>query len=227
MPPADITANIRSEIHDLIDRYCTGENPELPCVGAYIVGDGIRTQRKLFSYTRGSQKTSKTTSTRNIYWLASCTKLVTSIACMQLLEKGVLSLDDETQLETLCPELKDVRVAQDNGSVKEKTARITLRMLMTHTGNVECKRNNYYYATNFHKAGFGYSFLDPKLRAYCQRTGKECEFDEFSGQENHFQQPLVNNPGETFEYGVCDSSFQFHTIKVLTLALRSVWTGLE
>jgi hypothetical protein len=53
------------------------------------------------------------------------------------------------------------------------------------------------------KAGFGYSFLNPKLQAYSKayRAGG-VNFNEFSGHMDDFLQPLVNQPGETFEYGV-------------------------
>ena len=40
-----------------------------------------------------------------VYWFASCTKLITAIARMQLVEQNKLALDDEYQLEGLCPEL--------------------------------------------------------------------------------------------------------------------------
>lgn len=37
------------------------------------------------------------------FWIASCTKMITGIACMQLVEKGKLSLDDVDLVERLCP----------------------------------------------------------------------------------------------------------------------------
>jgi CubicO group peptidase (beta-lactamase class C family) len=70
----------------------------------------------------------------NIYWIASCTKMIVGIACMQLVEKGILALDDSNQLESLCPELKNVKVLQDDGTLVEKKRGITLRMLLNHTG---------------------------------------------------------------------------------------------
>lgn len=39
----------------------------------------------------------------NVFWIASCTKLITSIACMQLVEQGKLALDDVAQVESLAP----------------------------------------------------------------------------------------------------------------------------
>lgn len=54
-----------------------------------------------------------------------------------------------------------------------------------------------------YEAGFGYSFLNEKLRTYArQKFPERPEYDEFSGRIVDFQQPLVNQPGERFEYGV-------------------------
>lgn len=50
-------------------------------------------------------------------------------------------------------------------------------------------------------AGFGYSFLNPALKVYRHQLNL-AEFDEFSGRIDDLKQPLVNQPGECFEYGV-------------------------
>lgn len=60
--------------------------------------------------------------------------MIVGVACMQLVEKGTLALDDSDQLEKLLPELKDVKVLQDDGTLVPKNKGITLRMLLTHTG---------------------------------------------------------------------------------------------
>lgn len=39
----------------------------------------------------------------SIFWLASCTKMITSIACMQVIERGLLKLDDVELVEKLSP----------------------------------------------------------------------------------------------------------------------------
>lgn len=70
----------------------------------------------------------------NVVWIASCTKMITGVACMQLVEQGVLKLDDVELVEKLAPELKAVKVLQDDGSLVEKQRGITLRMLLSHTG---------------------------------------------------------------------------------------------
>ncbi len=38
-----------------------------------------------------------------VFWIASCTKMITGIAAMQLVEQGKLSLDDAEQVEKLAP----------------------------------------------------------------------------------------------------------------------------
>lgn len=68
-----------------------------------------------------------------VFWIASCTKLLATIACMQAVEEGKLKLDDAQQVYEVCPELKEVKVLQDDGSLVDKKADITLRMLLTHT----------------------------------------------------------------------------------------------
>ena len=57
---------------------------------------------------------------------------------MQLHEQGRLDLDDADALERYAPELKSVRILKsiENGRVKTvaKRNRITMRMLLSHTG---------------------------------------------------------------------------------------------
>lgn len=37
------------------------------------------------------------------FWIASCTKMITGIACMQLVEQGKLALDDVEMVEKIAP----------------------------------------------------------------------------------------------------------------------------
>ncbi|KAB8219274.1 beta-lactamase/transpeptidase-like protein [Aspergillus novoparasiticus] len=173
-------ANLRT----IIDDVCADENTGLPCANVVVVGKGDGSPCELFSHS-AREKGGGQNGEDDIYWLASCTKLVTGIACMQLVEKGKLGLDDENQVETLCPELKEVMVLEEDGLKAEKKRGITLRMLLTHT------------------AGFGYSFLNPKLRSYfLEHCSYMPEYNEFSGGMYDFYQPLVNQPGQKFEYGI-------------------------
>ena len=72
----------------------------------------------------------------SIFWIASCTKMITGIACMQLVEQGKLALDDVDLVEKIAPELKDKKVLQTDGTLVPKNREITLRMLLDHTCRV-------------------------------------------------------------------------------------------
>lgn len=115
-----------------------------------------------------------------VFWIASCTKLLATMACMQAVEQGKLKLDDHEQVYQYCPELKKVQVLQDDGKLVDKTKDITLRMLLNHT------------------AGFSYEFFNPKLRDY----GRPVGYDVFHADvRDIYKMPLVNQPGSKWEYG--------------------------
>lgn len=140
----------------------------------------------LFQHSAGTRGvgTSQPLNDESVFWIASCTKAITAIACMQLVEKGALSIDDGEQLETLLPELKDLQVLKADGTMEPKNKRITLRMLLTHT------------------AGFGYTFFSERLRDWSLPTG----INEFSGDVEDIKQPLLFQPGEGWQYGVSEDS---------------------
>jgi CubicO group peptidase (beta-lactamase class C family) len=96
---------------------------------------------EIISHASGKRgpDTSEPMTLDSVFWIASCTKMIGGIACMMLVEQGKLSLDDADLAEKLCPELKLVKVlkgfnAENKPILEEKTKRITLRMLLSHTG---------------------------------------------------------------------------------------------
>ncbi|KAF2856693.1 beta-lactamase/transpeptidase-like protein [Plenodomus tracheiphilus IPT5] len=114
-----------------------------------------------------------------VFWIASCTKLVTVIAVLQLVEQGKIPLDDAAFVKKVMPEISEKKVFEDgvNGVPQEKE--ITVRMLLAHT------------------AGFGYGFFDPRV----QNGGIEVE--GMDGDKDAFLKlNLVNQPGSKWEYGV-------------------------
>ena len=72
------------------------------------------------------------------FYMASFTKLVTAVACMQLVEGDRIALDSSEDLVKWAPELADVQVITrcEDGSLvlRPKDRAITLRMLLNHTG---------------------------------------------------------------------------------------------
>lgn len=115
------------------DDACADREKGIPGVVGIAVG---RDGKELFAHASGKRGfgSEELMTLDNIFWIASCTKMITGLACMQLVEQGKLSLDDAAQTEKLCPELKDLQVLQPDGKLVAKKGGITLRMLLTHTG---------------------------------------------------------------------------------------------
>ncbi|KPM35115.1 hypothetical protein AK830_g11464 [Neonectria ditissima] len=174
------STQVLSSLRDSVDAACSNSKDGIPGATVVVVGkDG----KELFAHSAGKRGsvTNDPMTLDSIYWIASCTKMLTGVACMQLVEQGILKLDDGEHLENLCPELKDLEVLRSDGTLEKKNKRITLRMLLSHT------------------AGFGYTFFNERLRDWAFPVGG----DEFSGRiEDIIKLPLLFQPGEGWEYGV-------------------------
>ena len=126
-------ANIRKTIDGV-----TADKKGIPGCVAVVVGKDGKT---IFSHASGNKgsETQDPMTLDTIFWIASCTKMIGGIAVMQLVEQGKLALDDADLVEKICPELKDVKILKDvdakgKPTFVEKKNRITLKMLLTHTG---------------------------------------------------------------------------------------------
>lgn len=139
---------------------------------------------KTFGHTSMKSEDAQPLSASNIMWIASCTKLMTSICALKLVEQGKLTLDDPVYIHI--PELKDFKIIQsfdDTGKPVETqhTKPITLRTLLTHS------------------SGLTYDSFHPKLLAWCAHHGRTPN----SGAKllNRFDAPLTFEPGESWMYG--------------------------
>lgn len=137
MASTALSVGCTHQLQGIIDEYTTGEDRKLPGV---VYRAFRRDGQTLFQHTSGTTGilSGEPMSLDTVFWLASFTKLLTSVSCMQLVEQGVLNLDDADQLESISPELRDVKVLQSTSGGKfklvERKRRITLRMLLNHTG---------------------------------------------------------------------------------------------
>lgn len=115
-----------------------------------------------------------------IFWIASMTKAVVSIAALQLVERGKLSLDGG--LAAAMPDLKDLKDLQVLAADGLRPAKgdVTLRQLLTHT------------------FGFAYGFTSPELAAHLQASGASPN----DGSRAGLRQPLLFDPGEGWIYGI-------------------------
>lgn len=126
-----------AEIRSAIDNVTADGNKIPGCVFCVVNTDG----KTLFEHASGKRGagTQAPMTLDTIFWIASCTKMICGIAVMQLCEQGRISLDDADKIEEICPELKKIRILKgvdDHGKpdLVDKKTRVTLRMLLTHTG---------------------------------------------------------------------------------------------
>ncbi len=120
----------------------------------------------------------------SVFWLASMTKAITSVAAMQLVEEGKLALD--APIARVLPELAERPVLagfDDEGRPRLRPARqpITLRHLLTHT------------------AGFGYDMWNAEIGRVMAQAGVP---HAISRRRAALQTPLLFDPGERWTYGV-------------------------
>jgi methyl acetate hydrolase len=120
----------------------------------------------------------------SVFWIASMTKAIASVAALQLVERGKLSLDGD--LAVLLPDLGGLQVLDGvdaEGRPKLRPARgpVTLRHLLTHT------------------SGFSYAWLAPELAAWLKASGQA---EPTSGTRASHRQPLLFDPGEGWAYGI-------------------------
>lgn len=121
--------------------------------------------------------------TDTVFFLASCTKALTGVALMQLVEEGRVALDQRAR--DFVPEIANIRVLEDFGADGEPRLRsprsdITLNQLMLHT------------------AGFGYDFFSADLLRY--RTLHEIP-SILNSTFASIQDVLLHEPGERWNYG--------------------------
>lgn len=122
--------------------------------------------------------------TDSVFWIASMTKAITTVAAMQLVEQGKLHLDQP--LNRTLPQLNEIKVMEgvdNDGSpiLREPNTQITLRQLLTHT------------------AGFTYHFFNEDTIKYIEAKKlpgiTECKNDAL-------MTALAFDPGERWEYGI-------------------------
>jgi methyl acetate hydrolase len=119
-----------------------------------------------------------------VMWIASMTKAVTSVAALQFVEQGKITLDEP--ITNHLPELKDIQVLDGfdaAGAPRLRTPRrqITLRHLLTHT------------------AGFSYSIWNADMLRYEEQVSLPGVIECKSAT---LMSPLMFDPGERWEYGI-------------------------
>ena len=125
---------------------------DLPSVVAVAINS--KGQRIEYTYGGLSWGKGKPVKTSSLFRIHSMTKLVTSIAAMQLVEQGKLELDQD--LSELLPEMARIPILNKEGKLIEPKKAITLRHLLTHTAGFGYPNATYKVHSNFDAAGWKY-----------------------------------------------------------------------
>jgi methyl acetate hydrolase len=119
-----------------------------------------------------------------MFWIASMTKAITSVAAMQMVEQGKLSLDkpiSDIVLELSAAQVLEGFDADGKPKLRPPKRPITLRHLLTHT------------------AGFSYALWNENIGRYMKAANVPdigtCKLDAL-------KLPLIADPGDKWEYGI-------------------------
>jgi CubicO group peptidase (beta-lactamase class C family) len=166
-----------------IDRLLAGavEREALPGAVAVVAGpEGVRHVAVAGTMRAGGDRDVREDTT---FRLMSLTKALTSVAALQLIERGCLGLDQE--VTSVLPAFGDLPVLDgfdgDTPRLRPPAGPTTIRHLLTHT------------------SGLAYAFANGDLRRYLNATGTP---DAISGRHDAIAIPLVADPGTAWNYGV-------------------------
>ena len=156
---------------------------------AYVYHNNKVVYNKAYGYTNiASQSPMEVNS---IFRIASQTKAIVSIAFLQLVEKGKISLEDP--IEKYIPNFANQKVAvmdADTFKLVSRNRSITIRDLLTHQAGISSTDEYPKYKSLFEK----YKLNQPLNKGFASL--KE-EVDQIAAM------PLVHQPGERFSYGLC------------------------
>ncbi|KAJ7733322.1 beta-lactamase [Mycena metata] len=134
--------------------------------------------------------TSGTIDEDTVFWLCSQTKLITSIAALQLVDQGKIAL--ETPIESIIPELKNPVVLGIDGQTTPAKNKITLGHLLNHSSGL------HYYGDPALSNPNGMSV--PYSYRYKEDEDAVSTFFKFL-KGSHPGVPLKFEPGTDFAYG--------------------------
>lgn len=127
----------------------------------------------------------------SIYFIQSMTKPIMSVAIMQLIEKGLLSLDDLAA--DFIPELNELRVIEDlttgiDGPTIAAKRPITIRHLLTHTAGLSHGLGEHLFDQQLFKLMYN-DLFDPAVYEKLEEPVAKL-----------LQVPLIGQPGEQWYY---------------------------
>ncbi len=149
-------------------------------IAAVVNQDGLMSVR---SHGVRSETNQDPMTDDTVFQIASMTKPITGAACMQAVERGLLTLDQPAA--EIIPWLGEVQVlegfSQTKPLLRPPSHPVTLRNLLTHT------------------SGFTYEVWNSEMAAWKDCTGNP---GTGSGKLDSLRQPLSFDPGTRWEYGI-------------------------
>ncbi|RFU32323.1 hypothetical protein B7463_g4024, partial [Scytalidium lignicola] len=142
--------------------------------------------QKAFGYKSLENEPPQPLAVDDCFVLASCTKLMTSVAALQCVDRGQVGLDDD--LSKIIPEIQDIDVLtgfdeSEEPILKKAVNKITLRNLLTHT------------------SGFTYPAMQP-LTAKWLKSNAAKSLPKTGTIIDQIRVPLVFEPGTSWQYSI-------------------------
>jgi len=133
-----------------------------------VVAIAINSKGHRIEYAYGGVNWGKSdpVKTSSIFRIHSMTKIVTSIAAMQLVEQGKVELDQD--LSEFLPEMAKIPIMKENGEFVEPKSAITLRHLLTHTAGFGYPNRTYKLSENFDASEWKYKDLPRQFESGSQ-----------------------------------------------------------
>ena len=153
------------------------EERGIPACDMTVTVDGRVVYRSLWGFS-DLEKT-KPTSTKDMYYLYSLSKVATCVGALRALERGLIALDDP--VSKYLPAFAHLKVRQRDGSVTDAQNVMTVKHLFTMSG------------------GLNYDTHTPAL----ERARAEGRTDTVSFVSAIAETPLFFEPGTSYEYSMC------------------------
>lgn len=132
--------------------------------------------KTIFRYTSGEGITGK----EKLY-MYSCSKVITAVAALRLVEVGKLSLEDKVC--QYLPEIEKAFIIDENGEKRVVGQEMTIRHLFTMT------------------AGFTYNLMTDPIQNLVKESNGQATLRDFIPK--FIETPLSFVPGEKFQYSLC------------------------
>ncbi|XOV86586.1 MAG: serine hydrolase domain-containing protein [Pseudomonadota bacterium] len=166
-------------VDDLMEQYV--DNKQLAGIVTLVARDGKIVQYK--AYGQKGADDPRPMGKTDLFRIYSMSKPITAAAAMQLYEKGKFRLSDP--VTKFVPELKDMKVRLDDGSLVDVERPMTMLQLLTHTAGL----------------GYGLNQRHPTEKMYADAKLFEAkDLDEFA--ERVGKLPLRYQPGDRWHYSV-------------------------